>query len=596
MAAGYYSVQWDGWVTPPSTGVYTFYVQSVAETGVRLIVGGQAVIAAWDAQAGTTQSAGSLPLQASSPSPLRLQYTTLAGGGQLQLLWSCPGSTPLQLVPSSAFSYADPVAGSPFTTTVTPASTQAASSSYTAAGGWVAGGGGGGDGHPARRVRQRADDGERVVRCSPPSSPSPPPPMPPPSPPPPPASTPPPSPPSLQGAGALQVMYRGAQVGAVMAGVVAVGPLSSAASTVLTPLAALTPLYAGVAQSAVVQTRDAAGNNLTTDVTVGVTPIALTVTLNSISPAGYSVACGHGYLGGGQYVLSYTVQVAGTYALSVQFGGASIAASPLTLTALPGLPSPAATVVSAYLGTTHGSLSTLTTLLTYDAYNNEEVAGGAAFVVRLQGAATLRGQVVDHGDGSYTVEYDPPSAGAYTGDVLLAWGGSAAAPGSGTGLTGTYFNNRWLTAPAAQVRVDAGLSFQWGNDSGLVAITPTARDYVSVQWTGYVRVDVPGAYTFTVAAGDGARLFVDSLTSPVIDHFPGPAGVWSAVVALGGYAAGTLVDVQLDYRHNVYVAYVQLNWSCAGCSPPVGNAVIPAGNLYPGATSVLPTPLAVTVT
>jgi hypothetical protein len=384
------------------------------------------------------------------------------------------------------------------------------------------------------------------------------------------------------------------QVGAVMAGTVAVGGLSLVMTAVLSPVA-LTPVYAGVQQTVAVQTRDVGNNSLTTDSRSASNP--LTCTFVSTVPAGtYTEACAQAYVGGGQYALSYTVRFAGTYALGIQFGLVGIAGSPFTVQVTAGLPSAARTTASPPSNTSTGSATNFTVLETYDAYGNPATVGGALFVVKLQGPATIRGQVYDDGNGTYIAQYDPPVLGDYTGDILLAQGASAAAPGVGSGLTGTYYNNRWLTAPAAQVRVDPVVSFNWGNDSSLMPITPTARDYVSVTWTGYVRVDAPGNYTFTVAAGDGARLYVDSLTTPVIDQFAGPAGLWTAsVTSVAAYAPRTLVDVRLDYRHNLYLAYVQLNWSCGGCTPTVPNSVVPTTNLFPGATTILTAPLVVGV-
>jgi len=50
----------------------------------------------------------------------------------------------------------------------------------------------------------------------------------------------------------------------------------------------------------------------------------------------------------------------------------------------------------------------------------------------------------------------------------------AAVSGTTNGLTGTYYNNRWLQAPVAMTRVDAFIDLNWGTS----IITPTAKDYV----------------------------------------------------------------------------------------------------------------------
>jgi len=87
---------------------------------------------------------------------------------------------------------------------------------------------------------------------------------------------------------------------------------------------------------------------------------------------------------------------------------------------------------------------------------------------------------VDRGDiegtesatGTYTIAITPKHPGTFTMHVRLL-SGDRDTP---DGLTGYYYNNRWLMNEPARVRVDALMQFQW---NGL--ITPTAQDYVSIK-------------------------------------------------------------------------------------------------------------------
>ena len=592
MASGYYSVGWVGYITAPYTGTYTFYVASIADTGVRLSVGPTTVISAFSPYTGTSQTSGSVALQAGVLYPLSMQYTTLAEGGQVQLQWSCTSHFAVQPVPPSVLSYLDPVAGSPWTTAIIPAASSAATSTYTLS--------------PSSALivgspftttislrdawgNAQSTSGEsslitvtltvgasvstgtvtsvsagvyQAVMT-----------------------------PSLAGAATLRVTYSGAQVGSVTSTSVAVGPLVPSTSSVVSA-ASLSPVYAGVPQTFLVQTRDVGGNSLTSD-TRSTYPLAAVLT--STSPTGYSIPSTQSYMGAGVYSVTYTAVHAAVYSLAITLGGASIASSPFTVSVTAGLASATLThTTSPFANASAGALTTLTTITALDAYGNAQTAGGDLFFVRLTGPSTVYGALIDHGDSTYAVQYDATVPGLYVGDIQLAQGAAPSTPWVGSGLTGTYYNNRWLSAPVALQRVDPLVSFNWGNDSSLTPITPTARDYVSVTWSGFVRIDTAGTYTFTVSAGDGARLYVDSLVTPLFDQFAGPAGVWSASVALAVPAAETLVGIRLDYRHNLYLAYVQLNWTCIACG--ISNSTVPTTNLFPAATSILPAPLVVQVT
>ena len=594
MASGYYSVSWAGYLTAPYTASYTLYVATIADTGTRLIVGTSTLISAINPATGSSQYSGSISLQAGVMYPFSMQYTTLASGGQVLLQWSCTGHFSLQPVPSSVLSFLDPVIGSPWTTLITPSTSTATTSTYTltpptltvgvpftttitlrdtygnlqattteasaitvvlTTGASVAG-----------TVTSVSAGVYQAVMT-----------------------------PAQAGSATVRVTYVGVQVGAVTSATIALGVLSPSLSSVVTP-AALTPVYAGVAQTFLVQTRDVGGNSLASD-THATYPLA--VVLTSTSPGGYSIPSVLAYTGAGVYSVSYTPVHAATYSLALTFGGVAIASSPFSVVAYAGLASPTATHASLPFGNATASLAaTLTSITAADSYGNPASSGGLLFACRLalltSPTTVVYATSTDHGDGTYILQYTATTPGLYLGDIQLAAAASPTTPGTGSGLTGTYYNNRWLSPPIALQRVDPVVSFSWGNDSSLVAITPSARDYVSVSWTGFARVDVAGSYTFTVSAGDGARLYVDDLSNAVMDHFVGPAGVWATTVTLNVPAASTLVAVRLDYRHNVYLAYVQLNWSCTSCG--ITNQVVPTTRLYPAATSILTTQLAVQVT
>ena len=85
------------------------------------------------------------------------------------------------------------------------------------------------------------------------------------------------------------------------------------------------------------------------------------------------------------------------------------------------------------------------------------------------------------GSGQYLATYTSPRLGAYNLSVALATQG---------GLSGDYFNNRWLFGAPSETRVDPVLDFQWGADDlitqvrtlTLATTTPCTHVYCTYPW------------------------------------------------------------------------------------------------------------------
>ncbi len=73
------------------------------------------------------------------------------------------------------------------------------------------------------------------------------------------------------------------------------------------------------------------------------------------------------------------------------------------------------------------------------------------------------------------------------------------------GLLGRYYNDPRFRSLVLE-RVDREVDFDWQNGSPGGGVP---RDRFSVQWSGYLKVDVEDLYTFFVVANDGARLELD---------------------------------------------------------------------------------------
>ncbi|HEY1684349.1 MAG TPA: family 43 glycosylhydrolase [Tepidisphaeraceae bacterium] len=84
---GSYSIKWQGQILPPTTGIYTFYVD--ATDGVQLSVRGTQIINRWSD--GSGELTGTIALSGGQMVDLELDYFNDTANGNVQLYWSAPG-------------------------------------------------------------------------------------------------------------------------------------------------------------------------------------------------------------------------------------------------------------------------------------------------------------------------------------------------------------------------------------------------------------------------------------------------------------------------------------------------------------------------
>ena len=147
--------------------------------------------------------------------------------------------------------------------------------------------------------------------------------------------------------------------------------------------------------------------------------------------------------------------------------------------------------------------------------------------------------------------------------------------GTGTGLSGAYFNNVTLTGAAALTRTEA-VDFDWG---AAAPGTGVNADNFSVRWTGSVVPPATGTYRFQTLSDDGVRLWVNGV--PLIDNWTdhSPATDTSAGINL---VAGVKVDIRLEYYEKGGGATMRLRWLAPGDAAYVA---VPAARLLPPATT-----------
>src|SRR5439155_15754096 len=106
-------------------------------------------------------------------------------------------------------------------------------------------------------------------------------------------------------------------------------------------------------------------------------------------------------------------------------------------------------------------------------------------------APTLETAVRAH-SGVFIGDADLTMLVAYLKEIGGDEPAAAVAPGTGTGLTATYFNNRTLSGSPAVTRVEA-VDFDWGSGSPGSGIN---ADNFSVRWAGSLTAPTTGTYRF----------------------------------------------------------------------------------------------------
>jgi beta-glucosidase len=146
------------------------------------------------------------------------------------------------------------------------------------------------------------------------------------------------------------------------------------------------------------------------------------------------------------------------------------------------------------------------------------------------------------------VTYAPGSTLA--GEPVVAVPASAL----GNGLKAEYFNNQELRGPAATVRTDARVDFNWGRYKPTPELSETN---FSVRWTGKLTPPESGKYTLGFTADDGARLYIDGQLL-VESWTSNPNKTVTREVTL---EAGRSYDVRMEYFQNNREAVAKLVWS-----------------------------------
>lgn len=187
----------------------------------------------------------------------------------------------------------------------------------------------------------------------------------------------------------------------------------------------------------------------------------------------------------------------------------------------------------------------------------------------------------DPGAGTPDPGAGTPAPGGGTTDPTPPAGGGCAVPtgGGAGGLKGTYFDDQNLSVFKLS-RTDPTVDFQWGSGSPDPTIAP---DTFSARWIGQIVPRYSDTYTFHVFSNDGVRLWVDG--TQLINNWTHHVGEDSKTMTRP-LVAGQKYDIKLEHFEGSNTAASRLYWS----SPRQGKEIVPASQLYPGATTDATTP------
>ena len=140
--------------------------------------------------------------------------------------------------------------------------------------------------------------------------------------------------------------------------------------------------------------------------------------------------------------------------------------------------------------------------------------------------------------------------------------------GTGTGLSGNYFNGMDFETPVFSKRDDV-IDFNWNLGSPDASVNV---DAFSARWTGQIQAKYSDTYTFYVNSDNGRRLWINGQL--IIDKWLPDYGIeYQGTIAL---KAGQKYDIKLEYFEKDGGANCKLEWS----SPTQTREVVAKSQLY----------------
>ena len=290
----------------------------------------------------------------------------------------------------------------------------------------------------------------------------------------------------------------------------------------------------------------------------------------------------------GVYTIKYNATKSGQYTPSITMNGTAVT----TITSAINISEAIASASKSYIkeweygavGSIASSQNIQKEIQLIDIYSNViSVEDGYNFYVILKNSnasIVQQSPVTAQGNGSYIFNFSAPSADTMYLSVMLASGDMNSADG----LTGEYFNNRWLHDTAYNTLIDDEIDMDFGE--GL--ITQTAKNFISIRWTGYIKPSYAEIYTFSITSDDGSRLYIDD--ELLFDDFLSDSGTFVANYTFA--TANLLYPIRVEYRENSGNASIVMKWESASQALQI----VPKSALFSSASHIKSSPFTLTVT
>jgi endoglucanase len=160
---------------------------------------------------------------------------------------------------------------------------------------------------------------------------------------------------------------------------------------------------------------------------------------------------------------------------------------------------------------------------------------------------------------------------AFLSDSIRDAASCNTSTGTGTGLSGNYYNNITLTGVPVYSKIEA-VNFDWGYGSPNAVVK---KDNFSARWEGFVQAPVTGTYTFSTISDDGVRLFINDIK--IIDNFTDHPPTTNNGNQAFTFTAGAKYKIKMEYYERGGGAVAKLLWTIPGQAP----VAIPLERLYP---------------
>jgi len=185
------------------------------------------------------------------------------------------------------------------------------------------------------------------------------------------------------------------------------------------------------------------------------------------------------------------------------------------------------------------------------------------------GSAATLGDAVRAHNGVTVTDADLANLVAYLQQIGAEETTAPLTPGTGTGLTGSYYNNNTVSGTVRLTRIE-NIDFYWGSAPG-----PGVNKNFSVRWSGKIEAPATGTYRFQTVSDDGVRIWVNGVQ--LINNWTSHSATTDTSGAIN-LVAGTRYTITVEYYDSGGQAEIRLRWLMPGDNSYV---TVPASRMFP---------------